>query len=164
MRIRCPEDERGEVRDLQEVVRCMFSDLRGVVSTLQKTQPLDLEHFLAHLAEQVATPRIHVNFSGPVPFQDSARNHALLRCTQELVTNCLKHAKALNLWVSVTCSPESVYLIFRDDGQGASPLMEGHGLAGLRDRLAAFGGRLDIHPGPPGFQARAWIPGPGGAA
>lgn len=164
MRVRSPKAERTSVEDLQDVVRSMFTDLRGVVSTLQKTQPLDLEAFLTRLAEQVAIPRIQVDFSGPVPFQDSVRNHALFRCTQELVTNCFKHAGALNLWISVTCSPESVYLIVRDDGRGAAPLREGHGLAGLRERLAAFGGRLDLHAGSQGFQARVWIPGPGGTA
>lgn len=163
MRHRCRGPEQTEVMDLQEVVRSMFTDLRSVVSALQKTPPLELEPFLFRLAEQVSTPRIHVSCSGPIPFYDSARNQLLLRCTQELVTNCLKHAAARNLWISITCSPESVYLIFRDDGIGAPHLREGRGLSGLRDRLAAFGGRLDVHPGPPGFQAMAWLPGQGDA-
>lgn len=158
LRIRAAEPEKEALAGLQQLTRAMLTELRNVVSSLQCVRAVDLEHFLQNLAAQVKTPRIQVHVSGTIPFGDSGRNHALLRCAQELVTNCLKHAEAQNLWIEVVCSSESAYLIFRDDGRGTPRLTEGSGLQGLRERLRAFGGRLDLHPGPPGFQARVWIP------
>ena len=158
LRIRAAEPEKSALAEVQELTRAMLTELRRVVGSLPSIRAVDLEHFLQNLAIQVTVPRIQVQVSGAIPFTDSGRNHALLRCAQELVTNCLKHAEAQNLWIEVVCSTESAYLIFKDDGRGAPRLTEGSGLQGLRERLRAFGGRLDLHPGPPGFQARVWIP------
>jgi signal transduction histidine kinase len=47
----------------------------------------------------------------------------------------------------------------RDDGRGASEFISGNGLTGMRERLAEFGGRLDIvNAGSRGFALDAWLP------
>jgi signal transduction histidine kinase len=47
----------------------------------------------------------------------------------------------------------------RDDGRGASQVKPGNGLAGMRERLAQYGGRLDIVTAKDqGFALDAWLP------
>jgi signal transduction histidine kinase len=61
----------------------------------------------------------------------------------EALTNVAKHARAANAAVAVRVQDGTLRVEVRDDGVGgASP--EGSGLQGLRDRLAALGGQLEI--------------------
>ncbi|GAA2787855.1 sensor histidine kinase [Saccharopolyspora taberi] len=75
---------------------------------------------------------------------------AAFRVVQEALTNTLKHAgDAAGAQVRFDWTSESVSITVRDDGAGgtASP---GHGLIGMRERLAVVGGTLDAGPAPDG--------------
>jgi signal transduction histidine kinase len=77
--------------------------------------------------------------------------HALLRCVQEAVTNCVRHARARHLGIDVRTDGALVVVRIEDDGQGQPKLKPGNGLTGMRERLAELGGRLDILRQQPGF-------------
>jgi signal transduction histidine kinase len=65
-------------------------------------------------------------------------------CTAELLTNAAKHSGADAAQVEVTGDGRGVRLRVSDRGQGGATLGAGSGLRGLRDRLAAVDGTLDI--------------------
>jgi len=156
---------RSAVSKAQEQTRSLLADVRGVVSTLRKEEPIDLESALSALTEGIRCPRIHLALRGDALLDDPARAHALVRCVQEIITNTLKHAAARNLWIEVESHPEGLVLKARDDGQGAPKVVEGHGLHGMRERLRPFGGRLDLAANPGEFRVNVWIPAfSGGAA
>lgn len=88
--------------------------------------------------------------------QSEAVEHALLRITQEAVTNAIKHAEASAITIHLACDPTSVRLTIRDDGiglarsaSGASERGTGLGLSGIRRRVYDLGGSVRIH-GRPG--------------
>ncbi len=88
---------------------------------------------------------------------------ASYRIVQEALTNCLKHSGATCASVDVTYRPTEVEILVADDGTGLSygtvEPAAGHGLAGMRERVAAYGGDLTIGEGPEGgFQVRATFP------
>lgn len=89
-------------------------------------------------------------------------DHAAYRILQESLTNVLRHAgPAARAQVSLTLKPESVAIEVSDDGVGVngSAGPGGHGLAGMRERAEALGGRFDAGPGPEGgFRVRARLP------
>lgn len=149
---------RSAVSKAQEQTRSLLADVRGVVSTLRKEEPIDLESALSALTEGIRSPRIHLVLRGDALLDDPARAHALVRCVQEIITNTLKHAAARNLWIEVESHPEGLVLKARDDGQGAPKVVEGHGLHGMRERLRPFGGRLDLAANPGEFRVNVWIP------
>ena len=63
--------------------------------------------------------------------------------TAEALTNIAKHARADTAWVELTVADGCLRLCVRDDGVGgANP--DGTGLHGLRDRVDALDGTLDI--------------------
>ncbi|THF65671.1 sensor histidine kinase [Pseudothauera nasutitermitis] len=79
---------------------------------------------------------------------------ALFRTFQEALTNVCKHACASRVEVRLTEEGDDVLLEVRDDGKGFDPAdmdkPRSFGLRGMRERLAAFGGRLEIDSMRPG--------------
>jgi signal transduction histidine kinase len=84
------------------------------------------------------------------------------RIVQEALTNVLKHAGTARAEVSVRGGDDEVLIEVTDDGTGpqAVGLADGgHGLAGMRERVALFGGELVAGPRPGGgFAVRARLP------
>jgi signal transduction histidine kinase len=70
--------------------------------------------------------------------------------TAEALTNVAKYARAESASVTVQVEHGRAFLTVRDDGVGGADLEAGTGLRGLRDRVEALDGRLDVH-SPPGF-------------
>ncbi len=86
---------------------------------------------------------------------------AVYRLVQEAVTNTVKHAAARRLRVRLEWREAVLAVTVDDDGHGpaarAGPI--GHGLAGMRERVAAHGGSLSAGPAPGGgFAVCARIP------
>jgi len=53
--------------------------------------------------------------------------------------------RASTLWLGLSRDAREARIQARDDGRGAeSDLAQGNGLRGMRERLSAFGGRVDI--------------------
>ena len=84
------------------------------------------------------------------------------RIVQEALTNTLKHAGASEAQVRLRYVADALELQVLDDGRGPAPVngeTSGHGLIGMRERVALFGGELstrsrDGH----GYEVRARIP------
>ena len=73
------------------------------------------------------------------------------RIVQEALTNALKHGGPSSACVRMLYGPDTLEIEVTDDGRGALPALsqtatEGHGLLGMRERAAAFGGALKAGP------------------
>ena len=92
--------------------------------------------------------------------EDARRAHVLLRCTQEILTNTIRHARAETLWLRFAREADgSLTLRSRDDGIGVDAVAAGNGLSGMRERIKEFGGSLDIDTAPGrGFALAATLP------
>ncbi|MDX6413814.1 MAG: hypothetical protein QOH23_1224 [Gaiellaceae bacterium] len=83
------------------------------------------------------------------------------RIVQEALTNALKHAGEASASVNIRYGPDSLELEIADDGTGASAPVSsgGHGLVGMRERVALYGGSLDAGRRPSGgFVVRVLLP------
>ena len=67
----------------------------------------------------------------------------------EALTNAAKHARASAVGVEAQIVGDLLRITVRDDGVGGAALDRGTGLAGLKDRVEALGGRIVLH-SPPG--------------
>lgn len=85
---------------------------------------------------------------------------AVYRIVQEALTNVRKHAGAPNTEVTLRYGPDRVDLEVRDHGPGPrGRARAGHGLAGMEERVALYGGRFDAGQGPGGgFVVAAEVP------
>ena len=82
------------------------------------------------------------------------------RIVQEALTNTLKHAGPARASVAVTYGPDALDLEVLDDGGGsANGGVGGHGLVGMRERVALFDGSLETGARPDGgYRVHAHLP------
>jgi signal transduction histidine kinase len=90
---------------------------------------------------------------------------AAYRIVQEALTNTLKHSAGASARVTVAYEPNELVLGVEDDGEGTREGYElgdaggGHGLAGMRERAAIYGGVVQAGREPGGgFAVRARLP------
>jgi signal transduction histidine kinase len=80
---------------------------------------------------------------------------------QEALTNALRHAHAHRATVRLDVHAGTLRVVVSDDGAGQNSGRRtgGHGLVGMRERVAVYGGSLDVGPAPEGgFRVDATIP------
>jgi len=135
----------------------LLDDLRGVVGQLRRHDGLDLKRAIEELAAPLPRPKVHIEIGEDTRIDDVAHAQALLRAAQEALTNAARHSGADNVWLTLARSSGRVMLSVRDDGRGADVVRPGNGLAGMRERLEALGGGLDVGAGA-GFRIDAWVP------
>jgi signal transduction histidine kinase len=87
------------------------------------------------------------------------------RIVQEALTNVVKHAGPARAQVVVCYRDREVTVEVTDDGRGVGAVAgdgrarAGHGLVGMAERVAAFGGDLEVGPRPGGgFRVAARLP------
>jgi len=88
---------------------------------------------------------------------------AAYRVIQESLTNVRKHAACARASLHLGYTPEALRLTIENDGHGTSgthaPGPPGHGIIGMRERVAAVGGRLSAGPRPGGgYRVLAELP------
>lgn len=130
------------------LAKLLLSDVREAVSQIRDGDGIDMGASLRPLAENV--PALWVDMRLPEPFllDDAERAHVLLRCTQEIITNTVRHAQASRLELDYRLSGGRVRLRALDDGCGAEQGVFGNGLRGMRERLAAYGGTMEVRTAP----------------
>jgi signal transduction histidine kinase len=118
---------------------------------------------LAALAERGRQAGLDVNLTErgqalPMPAEAQL---AAYRLVQESLTNTIRHAGATEVRISLDWDADGLRLAVTDNGRGAAGGNGGgHGLIGMRERVAACGGRLRTGPGPDGigFRVAATLP------
>ena len=105
---------------------------------------------------------VNVVIDGDPAGLPAAVDVSVYRIVQEALTNVLKHAGAASAEVRIDCAGDAVTVEVADNGTGlpaSQALAGGHGLAGMRERVAVFGGDLRAGPRPGGgFAVRARLP------
>jgi len=145
-----------------DVAKGLLADVRKAVTSLRETPgAMDVADAIRSVLENVQGPRVHLDAPASLAIEDDERANAVVRCVQEIVTNTLKHARAENLWITVTERERDVELVARDDGRGVAEgrVTPGNGLAGMRERIERLGGALAFESKRgEGFHVRATVP------
>lgn len=90
---------------------------------------------------------VDVTIEGDCAALPAALDASVYRIVQESLTNVLKHAGQARATVAVRADPGAVTVEVIDDGTGAARHLEGgHGLIGMRERVALYGGELSAGP------------------
>jgi len=126
------------------LARLLLSDVREAVSQLRAGGAIDMAATLSPLAENVPGLNVRIQMPDPFLLDTPERAHVLLRCTQEIITNALRHAQAGILELRYELRDGSVWLRASDDGVGSESYAIGNGLRGLRERLVSYGGEVDV--------------------
>lgn len=135
---------KEHVQQGHTLAKLLLTDVREAVSTLREDGAIDLSATLRPLTENVPAIDIHMDIEAPLTMDDPERAHVMLRCTQEIITNAVRHAGARNLWIDVRRTDGVIVMNAHDDGRGADSPTAGNGLRGMRERLVQHGGTLEI--------------------
>jgi signal transduction histidine kinase len=158
------EEARPHVEKSQQLTRLLLGDVRAVVSELRQDGCFDLARALRTLTHEMPAPRVHLDVPDELCIDDPVRAHILLRGAQEILTNCARHSGAENLWLGLLRNGDGIALTARDDGRGAPSIKPGNGLNGIRERVEAAGGRLEVDGASGGFKLEVWLPLEGASA
>lgn len=147
------------VTQAHTLAKLLLSDVREAVSQLRDSDAIDMAASLRLLAGNV--PNLDIDMTTPDPFtlDDAELAHVILRCTQEIITNTIRHAQATSLRLHYVRDADGIGLQARDDGRGSAEVPSGNGLRGMRERVQARGGRMTVDTSPgAGFALALWIP------
>jgi signal transduction histidine kinase len=154
------EDARTELHGILADLRTGLSELRDLAQGLHPAVLSDrgLEHALVSLSHSASVPVVLRVALPPRRLAISVEAAAYFTVCEGL-TNIAKYASARRAWVDVEERDGHLDVEVGDDGVGGANMSSGTGLQGLRDRIAAVNGTLDIDSRPgTGTVLRARLP------
>jgi signal transduction histidine kinase len=169
-----PEEVGKALAAIEATSRDALTELRRLLGVLrQDGEPqasltpvpglADLEGLLAEVAKAGLGVRLRVE-GRPAPLPAGVDLSAY-RIIQEALTNVVKHAGPATAQVTICYRDQEVTVEVTDDGRGVGAVAgdgrkgTGHGLIGMAERVAAFGGDLEVGPRPGGgFRVAARLP------
>ena len=167
-----PEQAREALGIIETTTRRSLQEMRLLVSVLRdprkhdaELSPVpglgDLDRLVADTT--VAGVAVDLRIDGDVRPLPPAADLSAYRIVQEALTNVVRHAGPTRARVRIGYRPGGLSIEVTDDGpNGAPPPVppndSGHGLIGMRERAALFGGELSAGPHEAGFRVRASLP------
>ena len=169
-----PEEAAKALAAIEATSRAALTELRRLLGVLrQEDEPqgdlapvpglADLDSLLAEVAKAGLAVRLQVE--GRPAQLPAGVDLSAYRIVQEALTNVVKHAGPARAQVAIRYRDHEVMVEVTDDGRGAAAptgdgrARVGHGLIGMRERVAVFGGDLEVGPRPGGgFRVAARLP------
>lgn len=152
-----PVDDRAQdlVDDMESLLDGTFTTVRSFLSQLRPRILDDLglvaaADWLAVRTSDTSAVPCHLVVTDAAREKetqlDAALSLALFRALQEGLTNALRHGRPSRVRLAIDASPDRFIVRVEDDGVGFDPDQSpsGFGLLGLRERLTALGGGLDL--------------------
>jgi signal transduction histidine kinase len=134
------ESAIGVVRNMALLLRPSMLDDLGLVPALQWQ------------AREVARRSgIWINVDAASVSEELPEEHktCVFRIVQEALHNCMQHAAARNVKITVAQEPSALRLAIEDDGKGFNARQEkGMGLLGIEERVTHLGGRFAVESAP----------------
>ena len=169
-----PAAARQALATIETTTRAALVEMRrmlGVLRGSDSEQPVTrapapgLGNLDALVADVVASGVIvEVRVEGDRTGVPAGVDLAAYRIVQEALTNVIKHAGRVRATVTVRYTDDAVTVEVDDEGAAGHdspsvPSATGHGLVGMRERVAMYDGDLDVGPGPiGGFHVAARLP------
>jgi signal transduction histidine kinase len=151
---------REAVEELHRAVGVMRSDAAAT-----DVAPLSPQPRLADIDELASGVRaaglpVEVHVTGRTRLLPAGVELTAYRLIQEALTNSLKHAGPASATVDIDYEATRLSVVVTDDGDGPPETsIPGHGLIGMRERVALYGGEVTTGRGPVGgFAVRAVLP------
>lgn len=143
---------RGALAEMRRMLAVLRNDDESPAQLLPSAGLADLPALTREAATAGVLTRLVTHGHRP-PAVPSGVDLCGYRIVQEALTNVVKHAPGAAAEVSVRWSPDGLALEVSDDGHGRGLLggpggaaPSGHGLLGMRERVALFGGSFEAGP------------------
>jgi two-component system, NarL family, sensor histidine kinase UhpB len=157
-------DEHPEFAELAEIVQHSLADVRRISLELRPgaLEQLGLVNALISLCTRVGEQSgilVHRHLEASVPQMPAELELAVYRIAQEALTNAMRHSHATEATVSLHVANSALVLSEVDNGRGLpDDVIEGGGLAGMRERALLIGADLRIERTAPGVAVTLRLP------
>jgi signal transduction histidine kinase len=157
LRLRLPAGTESEaVEALESASREALLELRQLLGVLRddvrQLDPApgldDLEQLTAPLAATGID--VTVERKGPTTEVPAGTALAVYRLVQESLTNIGKHGSARHVAIDIARIGSCLSVTVTNDGPATRSWLPGHGITGMRERVMAHGGELEVGPLPEG--------------
>ena len=144
------ENSIGVLRNMALLLRPSMLDDLGLVPALQ---------WQARETSKRAGVWIKVEAAGVSEDLPEEHKTCVYRIVQEALHNCVQHAAARNVKISVQQTEDSLRLAIEDDGKGFDPQQRGMGLLGIQERVGYLRGKFEVESAPgKGATLRVMLP------
>jgi signal transduction histidine kinase len=133
-----------KVSQCHSLAKLLLSDVREAVSSIRSNDSLQFEELINVTNDLFPNLSINKDIQLQFSLEQLEIAQTLLNCTQELVTNAVKHGRAEQVWLSLSRYKHTIVFEFYDDGQNAAEWQEGNGIKGMRERVSLIDGTLTI--------------------
>jgi signal transduction histidine kinase len=146
-----PESGRERLLSIRDTARGAMDEMRRLLGVLRDDAGESVEHApqpgLDRLAELIDSAReagtpVRLIVQGRVVPLSPGVDLTAYRIVQEALTNVRRHAPGASVDVELGYTADALHLRVQDDGPGAANGDGGHGLLGMRERVAIVGGSL----------------------
>ena len=141
-----PDRAGQEMREVEQTARTALGEVRTAVAGY-RAKGLGAE--LVNSQRALAAAGVDADATVDLPVLPAEHEAALALALREAVTNVVRHADARRTSIRARATVDDVELEVTDDGHGASG-RDGAGLSGMRERVMALGGQVDLQTGPAG--------------
>jgi signal transduction histidine kinase len=165
-----PAEARQALEHISRMSRSSLTEIRWLLGRVRDDDgalayaPAPGLGDLPRLSEEVTVAGLAIDLEvdGDIEAVPPGVALAAYRIVQEALTNALRHSGAHRADVRLAVGAGSLQVDVTDDGRGGDPGAtdsDGHGLIGMRERAAVYGGTLAAGPGPDGgFRVHARLP------
>ncbi|MCD6397029.1 MAG: sensor histidine kinase, partial [Spirochaetaceae bacterium] len=123
-----------------------------------KAYGINMIEELVSVFQQATGIDIKVEYGNLSGFTNDRIDAIIFRTIQEGMTNAFRHGMATIIRINFWISENILHLTIHDNGIGANEIIDGIGVAGMRERISDIGGSLEIRNVDDGFKINADIP------
>jgi two-component system sensor histidine kinase DesK len=134
-----PQRAAREIRDVESIARGALQEVREAVSGFRSA---GIAAEIDHARAVLETAGVTVDAKADAVDLPPTHEGVLALAIREAVTNVVRHAQAQAVELRLVQSNGTCRFSIADDGRGSNDLVEGNGLAGMRERIEALGGTM----------------------
>lgn len=154
-------DAKDKVQQSLSLAKLLLGDIRTAVSEIRQDGNIDLEQSITKLTSGIPDIEFKLDFSSAHQIKSVGLAEAILRCTQESITNVLRHSQATQCLITLSTHGDSCLLKIEDNGINASrkgAFTAGNGITGMTERIRALDGKLNCTQTAAGFSVSVELP------
>ncbi|WP_105169907.1 sensor histidine kinase [Pseudoalteromonas sp. T1lg23B] len=155
----CSDDLQQQLQACYEQAKQALQTTRSVVSDKRNSVGFNLVDCLHKLTQQIPRLDIQLEIAQHLDKVQLDTAQCLLKCTQEAITNTLKHApSATSMKIKLEHVDSQLVLTICDDGVFTGAVVYGNGLKGMQERVSLLAGQLNLSNSKQGFSLIIRVP------
>ncbi len=147
---------KGQAQKGLAETRAALRHLRN--ERIVKTYGTNMIKELVSVFQQATGIEIQVEYGNLAGFTNDRIDAIIFRTIQEGMTNAFRHGMATVIRINFWISGKKLRVSIHDNGIGSKEIVDGIGVAGMRERISGIGGTIDIRNVDDGFKIDVEIP------